>query len=48
MGIYHPQIKLRVIESDWFRKNNKMLKSIIKGYIEVLILILEKIKTLFT
>jgi hypothetical protein len=32
MGIYHPQIKLRVIESDWFRKNNKMLKSIIKGY----------------
>lgn len=32
MGIYHPNIKLRVIESDWFRKNNKMLKAIIKEY----------------
>jgi hypothetical protein len=32
MSIYHPNIKLRVIQSDWFRRNNKMLKSLIKEY----------------
>lgn len=32
MEIYHPQIKLLIIEAKWFKENNKKLSPIIKGW----------------
>ncbi len=32
MAKYHPDIKLRVIDKDWFKQNNKKLKNIIKDW----------------
>lgn len=32
MGIYYPSVKLRVVEKDWFFKNNKALKILAKKY----------------
>lgn len=32
MAKYHPQVVLRIINKDWFVKNGKTLKNIIKGW----------------
>jgi len=29
MGIYHPEIKLRVVEKDWFKQNLKACKALV-------------------
>lgn len=32
MAKYYPDVKLRVIDKEWFKKNNKTMKSIIKDW----------------
>lgn len=32
MAKYHPEVKLRVIGADWFKKNNKALKVLIREW----------------
>lgn len=32
MRIYHPEVKLRIIGADWFKKNNKALKVLIREW----------------
>ena len=32
MAKYFPEIKLRVVDKEWFRKNSKILKNIIKNW----------------
>lgn len=32
MGIYYPFVKVRVIDSEWFKKNNKTGKAVVKGW----------------
>lgn len=32
MKIYHPQIKLRVVDGEWFKSNGKALKILVAGF----------------